>query len=274
MPDTHPGERYGARPPTWATERNYEPMTTKAARQRLKHDADVPELRAALDEFTASSGYKYYTYITGRVVGGRRITNFDPRKGPLHISNVPGDWQSEYFKKKYCDHDPIWRFALGNLMPERWSNVARRNDLTAKQHNIMSVSREAGLSDGVVIPIHGPGGEFAVLSLSHNETDAQTKQNVELDETVLHMFALRFHSRIRELQEPDSAQPPADLTSREIDVLFWTAEGKSTWDISQILGISESTVNFHISSAKQKLGVYSKPHAVAKMFSFRNRGIF
>ncbi len=248
-------------------------MTTKVANQRLKRGTDVPELRETLEEFTAASGYKFYTYIAGRIVGGRRITSFDPRERPLHMTNIPGDWQSEYFQKKYCDHDPVWRFALGNLLPERWSNIVRRFDLTAKQHKVMNVSREAGLFDGVIIPVHGPGGEFAVLSLSHSETDQQTKQNVELDETVLHMFALRFHSQIRELQEPDDAEPPADLTSREIDVLFWTAEGKSTWDISQILGISESTVNFHISSAKQKLGVYSKPHAVAKMFSFRNRGI-
>ena len=56
--------------------------------------------------------------------------------------------------------------------------------------------------------------------------------------------------------------------------MFWTAEGKSSWDISQILSISESTVNFHINSAKRKLGVYSKPHAVAKMFSFDDRELF
>ena len=37
---------------------------------------------------------------------------------------------------------------------------------------------------------------------------------------------------------------------------------------------SESTVNFHINSAKRKLGVYSKPHAVAKMYSFQDRELF
>ena len=246
-------------------------MSTKTASQRLKHGTEVPELRKTLEEFTASSGYKFYTYISGRVVGGRRVTNPDPNKRPLHLTNIPGDWKAEYFKKGYCDHDPILLFALGNLWPERWSNIIRRFDLTAKQQIVMNVSKDAGLGDGVIIPVHGPGGEFGVLSLSHSETDEQAKQNVELDETVLHMFTLQFHTRIRELYEPAFAEPPANLTSREIDVLFWTAEGKSTWEISQILAISESTVNFHISSAKRKLGVYSKPHAVAKMFSFRDR---
>lgn len=248
-------------------------MKTKATERHLKFGPDAPELWDELEAFTASCGYKYYTYISGRVVGGLRITNFDLNKRPLHMTNVPGDWKSAYYKKNYCDHDPILLFALGNLMPEQWSTIIRRHNLTNKQRKVVNDGWEAGLRDGVIIPVHGPGGEFGVLSLSHSEGEKQAIQNVELDESVLHMFALRFHTRIRELQAPATGEPPAELTNREIDVLFWTAEGKSSWDISQILGISESTVNFHINSAKRKLGVYSKPHAIAKMYSFRDRGI-
>lgn len=249
-------------------------MTTKVAKQRLKHGADVPELREALEEFTASSGYKFYTYVTGRVVGGRRITNFDPREKPFHLSNVPEAWEAHYSQHRYYDQDPIMLFALSNLMPERWSNIVRRSQMTPKQHKIINEAKDSGLGDGVIIPVHGPGGEFAVLSLTHDESAKQTKSNVELDDAALHMFALRFHNIVRNRNKAGPAEIPADLTNREIDVLFWTAEGKSSWDISQILGISESTVNFHVNSAKRKLGVYSKPHAVAKMYSFQDRELF
>lgn len=249
-------------------------MTAKAAHQRLERGTEVPELREALEEFTASSGYKFYTYITGRVVGGRRVTNFDPRERPFHLTNVTGEWESRYSRNRYYDQDPIMLFALGNLMPESWSNIIRRSKMTAKQNQIINEARDSGLGDGVIIPIHGPGGEFAVLSLTHGESVKQAQSNVELDDTALHMFALRFHNMVRNRLKKGSAELPADLTSREIDVLFWTAEGKSSWDISQILGISESTVNFHINSAKRKLGVYSRPHAVAKIFSFLDRELF
>jgi DNA-binding CsgD family transcriptional regulator len=249
-------------------------MTTKVATQRLKHGTDVPELRDVLEQFAATSGFKFYTYITGRVVGGRRITNFDPRERPFHLTNIPSDFQAEYSKQQYYDQDPTMLFALGNLMPESWSNIIRRSKMTAKQHQIIADARDSGLGDGVIIPIHGPGGEFAVLSLTHSESAKQAQSNVDLDDDALHMFALRFHNAVRSRQDAGTAELPASLTSREIDVLFWTAEGKSSWDISQILDISESTVNFHINSAKQKLGVYSKPHAVAKMFSFDDRELF
>ncbi len=249
-------------------------MTTQVAKQRLKHGTDVPQLREALEEFTAASGFKYYTYITGRVIGGRRVTNFDPREKPFHLSNVPEAWESQYSRNRYYDQDPIMLFALSNLMPESWSNIVRRSKMTPKQSRIINEAKDSGLADGVIIPVHGPGSEFAVLSLTHNESVKQARSNVELDDTALHMFALRFHNIVRDRHGDGTAELPADLTNREIDVLFWTAEGKSAWDISQILGISESTVNFHINSAKRKLGVYSKPHAVAKMFSFQDRELF
>ena len=53
------------------------------------------------------------------------------------------------------------------------------------------------------------------------------------------------------------------LTQREKEILNWLKKGKSSWDISVILGISERTVNFHIDNVKQKLNAMSRTQAVA-----------
>ena len=52
------------------------------------------------------------------------------------------------------------------------------------------------------------------------------------------------------------------LSSRELEVLKWTAEGKIASDIGMILGLSTRTVNFHISTAMKKLGANNKTSAV------------
>jgi DNA-binding CsgD family transcriptional regulator len=54
-----------------------------------------------------------------------------------------------------------------------------------------------------------------------------------------------------------------ELSLREKEVLDWLKQGKSSWDISVILGISERTVNFHVYKIMQKLGVTNRPQAVA-----------
>jgi DNA-binding CsgD family transcriptional regulator len=54
------------------------------------------------------------------------------------------------------------------------------------------------------------------------------------------------------------------LSARELDCLRWTAEGKTAWETSLILGISERTVRFHQNAAREKLGCATTTQAVAK----------
>ena len=54
------------------------------------------------------------------------------------------------------------------------------------------------------------------------------------------------------------------LTPRERECLAWASNGKSEWEISQILGISEHTSEKHLRNAKKKMGAITRAHAVAE----------
>jgi DNA-binding CsgD family transcriptional regulator len=54
------------------------------------------------------------------------------------------------------------------------------------------------------------------------------------------------------------------LTPRERDCMAFVAEGKSDWEISVILGISQSTAKFHVDNARRKLGAVNRAQAVAR----------
>ncbi|WP_295473218.1 helix-turn-helix transcriptional regulator [uncultured Pseudomonas sp.] len=60
-------------------------------------------------------------------------------------------------------------------------------------------------------------------------------------------------------------QPPAQtLTQREIEILKWSAKGKTAADIAIILRLKERTIHFHIASAIQKMGVCNKTAAAVQ----------
>jgi DNA-binding CsgD family transcriptional regulator len=59
------------------------------------------------------------------------------------------------------------------------------------------------------------------------------------------------------------------VSARELDCLRWTAAGKSAWEASVILGISERTVRFHLNAAREKLDCTTTTQAVAKAISHR-----
>jgi DNA-binding CsgD family transcriptional regulator len=46
-------------------------------------------------------------------------------------------------------------------------------------------------------------------------------------------------------------------------VMTWSARGKTAWEISEILSLSEGTVRDHIKNACRKLDTSNKTHAIA-----------
>ena len=58
--------------------------------------------------------------------------------------------------------------------------------------------------------------------------------------------------------------PDVALTPREIEVLKWSADGKTAAEIGDILSISIPTVNFHIKNAVQKMKAANKTSAVVQ----------
>jgi DNA-binding CsgD family transcriptional regulator len=54
------------------------------------------------------------------------------------------------------------------------------------------------------------------------------------------------------------------LSPREREVLKWLRLGKTSWDISVILRISERTVNYHVNNILKKLDVTNRLQAVSE----------
>lgn len=61
-----------------------------------------------------------------------------------------------------------------------------------------------------------------------------------------------------------SARTLLPLTGRQIDCLRWVQEGKTSWEIGQILGISSRTVESYLAIAFERLEVNTRVQAVLK----------
>lgn len=72
-----------------------------------------------------------------------------------------------------------------------------------------------------------------------------------------------FHSHILRLNGHDTFESLL-ISARELDCLKWTAAGKTAWEASKILGISERTVIFHLNAVRKKMDCATTTQAVAK----------
>lgn len=79
-------------------------------------------------------------------------------------------------------------------------------------------------------------------------------------------LAALFHAALQRRRAKEESARDNDgpgLTEREFEVLRWSAAGKSYWEIAVILGVSERTVRFFMTNARQKLDVVTNTQAVA-----------
>jgi LuxR family quorum sensing-dependent transcriptional regulator len=113
------------------------------------------------------------------------------------------------------------------------------------------------------MPLHGPGGFVAGVALAGAKVDLSEK-----NAPGLHLLSLYAFDRIQQLAAP-RPEPKPKLTARERELLAWSAQGKSAWEIGEILKVSKRTVDEHAHTAMRKLGATNRTQAVAMAIRHR-----
>lgn len=178
---------------------------------------------------------------------------------PAVVANVPENWINHYFANGYELFDPVLLRTPNTEEPLIWEELARERLLSPKQRRVMVESHDAGLRNGVSIPVHGPAGETYVISLATGDDDPPRLTDPAKLQILTVQFMICYARQLRRtLGDPGSVR----LTDRERECLTWTARGKSAWSIGKILNVSEHTVNFHLKRGMAKLGVANRMQAV------------
>lgn len=177
------------------------------------------------------------------------------------MQNYPDDWMKHYVAHGYEKHDPIRSFIFSEAGPFMWDKVPTVIELSRKQKACLNGGIEAGLNNGTAVALRGPNGNIAAVGCASSHTD-------KLNPTALWMmnaYSQQFYAAYTSLMaQPDWNEERLYLTDREREVLTWCAAGKSTWDIGAILGISDSTVKFHLKKIFAKLDTNNRNAAIVK----------
>ena len=184
------------------------------------------------------------------------------------LSGYPESWLQRYTERGYMHLDPVVRHCLTDSTVLDWSTLGfGRGRRGASARAIMDEAGSCGLRQGLSAPIHGPGAEGGMLSLASSARAVDAEPEAE---AMLQFMAQSLHQGLRRIVRRESearggsAPSAATLTEREVECLRWTASGKTSWEISRILSISENTVTFHLRNAIAKMQVSNRPQAVAK----------
>ena len=111
---------------------------------------------------------------------------------------------------------------------------------------------------------YSPNGTSALLALGSNPASElipiSANDSLTLDLLFQSAHEKLSHFLLRRLI-PESA---AKLSPRELEVVRWICEGKTSFEMALIIGISVPTVNFHIKNIIDKMCCANRTHAAAK----------
>jgi LuxR family transcriptional regulator, quorum-sensing system regulator BjaR1 len=124
--------------------------------------------------------------------------------------------------------------------------------------NLREVFGRFGIPRGAYFPVHDASGTRGAIAFGGTRTVLTTQQMMELMYVSVHVYG-----RLADFRRADM-RPGEVLTERETDCLNWTAAGKTSAEIADILGLSEHTVNHYLNRAAKKLDTVNRTQAVAK----------
>lgn len=175
------------------------------------------------------------------------------------LNNYPVAWQTRYQEQNYLAIDPTVRHAMRSLLPVIWSD-----ELFLPARELWEDAHSFGLNVGWAQPSRDENGVVGMLTLARSgeslsDTELQNKG------TRMAWFAQVAHLGMsRLLCAKAMPETQVRLFYREVEILKWTGDGKTSGEISDILNISERTVNFHIGNAMVKLNAPNKIAAVVR----------
>jgi LuxR family transcriptional regulator len=175
----------------------------------------------------------------------------------LEINNFSDDWKQRHEQEPSDEIDPVTTHCHGSMLPFVWSKTAY--DKAPKRWRAL---QNEGLRHGWSQSFHRE--EFGVCStLSLARSDGPVN-SIELYEHFGCLFYITSHMTdlfAQSLPKPALARQP-HLSPRELEVVQLSAQGKTAYEISQILSLSERTVNYHVQHLIEKFKVCNKISAV------------
>jgi DNA-binding CsgD family transcriptional regulator len=216
----------------------------------------VTDAHQFLEKLAAHYGVRNLAYL------GVNVPSPDENRPVFVISTYSKAWVDRYRARNYQRIDPVLPESMKGILPLDWRNLPPLRPAAVR---FFGEARDYGVQkQGLSIPIRGASGDMAVFTVNADLADPEWEDFKQRNIREFLLIAFYFHQQVMALEGFKSAIDIRELSQRERDMLWWTAEGKTTKEIALILGLSDRTVRFYIENAMTKLRCHSKAQCVAK----------
>ena len=220
--------------------------TAQAFVARVTTVSSAGDLDDALRAITLDMGFQFFAlshHVDIAEAGGRAI----------RLHNYPDRWADYYDANALGVSDPVHRASHVTSVGFRWSHIPQMISLTSRDRKVLLLGSDQGIGDGYTIPANVPGEARGSCSFANAAGRPMADDMLPLAQ-LTGAFAFEAARRLWSVRQFELV-PAQTLTDRQRDCALWAARGKSDWETSRILGLSEETVALHIKHGCERYGV-------------------
>jgi DNA-binding CsgD family transcriptional regulator len=173
---------------------------------------------------------------------------------------VSTEWLKEYNRQNMVLIDPIAKELLRTFDFLIFYELMKRSPAILK-NPVSRLAQDFKILNGFTYAVRSADNtNVSSLVFYFDNPAAKVDQRTMVITKYIVPFLAELYKKII---EPSAETEPAPLTKREKEVLRWMLEGKTSWEISIILALSERTVNFHVANILSKFNATNRTQAVA-----------
>ena len=183
----------------------------------------------------------------------------------INVSYSP-EWLGAYLENGYAAVDPVLLTHFRQFKPQVWSKTYGKAKAGPEQ-DFKEHASSFGLSEGITVGQKNSTKNLGSLfSFAGRDMGEHPRHMAVLAHLLPHLHIALMRTAF------SPTDPRALLSAREREVLQWMIEGKTNWETSRILNISERTVKFHVQNILAKLQSSTRGQAIAHALEQQRMG--
>jgi DNA-binding CsgD family transcriptional regulator len=216
-----------------------------AAIRRARADGDIVEI---LEQIAQTLGYRSAYLI-------EYSADFTDARHIIDSNRARTQWWRD-FMKSGPRADPA---QIAAIVKRGGVQKLDANRFSGPDDPQLSFARKVDMVDGTLVPVSFSGTVVGMSGFS-GEIDLTPEQQTALQILIYSLFA-----QVRSFGSSGIFVPPEPLTPREKEVIALSAEGLTSVEIAERLGMSARTVNQHVDNVADKLGTKNRTHTIAEV---------
>lgn len=222
--------------------------------QLAKSTSTFDQLSSILDAFVKQLGFRWFALL-------HNVDLIQRSSRAIMLTTYPAGWLDEIIETRLYLDDPIHSACAKTSSGLTWDRIEKFLTLSPHQVSTLKKGRDHGLHSGFTMPIRMQEEPEAMFTIARSTATGLTSEDVLSARLV---GTVAFDQARAILGDEGIVYKPVALSPRQIDCIALVAQGKSDWEIAQILSLGRDTVHEYVEGARRRYGVRRRTQLVLR----------